>query len=193
MVILLWLINNNGTQTRLIAILSLLWRKWSEKYHLSYIGLDIKKDGNDLLVSREEYRKDILARFAAYIGIKEPKLNTPCGGTKTKDPNAEAMTRREYNNYLESEGGINIDDDAERKKLYTSAVMSLMYLARHTRGDLVFATSIHASICQKPTKYDWFLVVETLRYLRNTGNYAFRYKARGILPHICRCKSPYPY
>ena len=27
-------------------------------------------------------------------------------------------------------------------------------------------------------------MVKTLRYLRNTGNYAVRYKARGVLPHI---------
>ncbi len=142
--------------------------KWSEKDYLSYIGLDFKKDGDDLLVSQEGYRRDILARFAAYIGIKEHKLNTPCGGSifLTDDPNAESTFRREYNNYLKSEGGINLDDDAERRKVYTSAVMSLMHLARHTRGDLIFATSIHATRCQKPPKYDWFRVVKTLRYFR---------------------------
>jgi hypothetical protein len=66
-------------------------------------------------------------------------------------PNEEFMKRREYNDYLESEGSIHLNNDGE---IYKSAVMSLMYLARHTRGDLFFATSIHATRCQKPTKYD---------------------------------------
>ena len=67
-----------------------------------------------------------------------------------------------------------LSDDA-RRSLYVSAVMSLMYLARYTRVDILFATTVHATRCANPTHYDWMRVVRTLRYLRNSSDYCIEY------------------
>ncbi len=77
-----------------------------------------------------------------------------------------------------------LSDDA-RRSLYVSEVMSLMYLARYTRVDILFATTVHATRCANPTHYDWMRVVRTLRYLRNSGDYCIELKAgKPIIPEI---------
>ena len=75
--------------------------------------------------------------------------------------------------------------DEERRSLYVSAVMSLMYLARYTRIDILFATTVHATRCTNPTHYDWMRVVRTLRYLRNSGDYCIELQpGKLIVPEI---------
>ncbi len=44
--------------------------KLNEKEHLLYIELDIKKDDNDLLVSKEEYCKDFLHDLQHILELK---------------------------------------------------------------------------------------------------------------------------
>ncbi len=60
-----------------------------------------------------------------------------------------------------------------------------MYLARYTRIDILFATTVHATRCTNPKHYDWMRVVRTLRYLRNSGNYCIELQpGKLIVPEI---------
>jgi hypothetical protein len=60
-----------------------------------------------------------------------------------------------------------------------------MYLKRYTRVDILFVTTVHATLCANPTHYDWMRVVRTLRYLRNSGDYSIEFKpGKPIKPKI---------
>jgi hypothetical protein len=159
---------------------------WTAGKQHSYIGLDITiTDTHKILVSQKGYREDILKRFELYINKKQPKLNAPCNSTifLANNPN-EDVSRDEAKRIEYEEGTPMLSDDA-RRSLYVSAVMSLMYLARYTRVDILFATTVHATRCANPTHYDWMRVVRTLRYLRNSGDYCIELKpGKSIVPEI---------
>ncbi len=75
--------------------------------------------------------------------------------------------------------------DEARRSLYVSAVMSLIYLARYTRVEILFMTTVHATWCTNPTHYDRMRSVRTLRYLRNSGNYCIELKpGKLIVPEM---------
>ncbi len=154
---------------------------WTVGKQHSYIGLDITiTDSHKILVSQKGYREDILKRFEAYIDKKQPKLNAPCNSTifLNQDPNTEAKR-------IEYEEGTPMLSDEARRSLYVSAVVSLMYLARYTRVDILFATTVRATRCTNPTRYDWMRVARTLRYQRNSGDYCIElHPGKLIVPEI---------
>jgi hypothetical protein len=159
---------------------------WTVGKQHSYIGLDITiTDSHKIQVSQKGYREDILKRFETHIGKKQPKLNAPCNSTifLNQDPNTNVSIAEAKR--IEHEEGTPMLSDEARKSLYVSAVMSLMYLARYTRIDILFATTVHATRCTNPTHYDWMRVVRTLRYLRNSGDYCIELQpGKLIVPEI---------
>jgi hypothetical protein len=67
------------------------------------------------------------------------------------------------------------------KMYYLSIVMSLMYLARITRPDILFVVSYLATKSAKPTEADLTAVKRVLRYLKGTVNLALRFIGKTIL------------
>ena len=53
--------------------------------------------------------------------------------------------------------------------------MTLMYLARYTRPDILFATTYLATKCESPTQADMDAALKVVTYLRTTGVLAFVY------------------
>jgi hypothetical protein len=67
-------------------------------------------------------------------------------------------------------------DQLVEKKMYQSAVGSLLYLSVWTRPDIAYAVSAVAKFSKEPTEEHWTAVKRILRYLKGTLNYRLRYK-----------------
>lgn len=71
---------------------------------------------------------------------------------------------------------LNTDDNKEEvdKKLYLSTVMRLMYIAKSTRPDILFATTTLAARAAQPKKRDWDHVLKIVGYLKKTKELELR-------------------
>lgn len=131
----------------------------------SYLGLDIRRgmlrDSSDyaIRVTQNGYRNDVVNRFTSltdqYISAGRTPL-TPCGPDFC-DKSAE---------------------DAEKvdAKLYASLVMSLMYLARYTRPDILFACSVLSTWCSDPDETHMKRACRVLKYVGTSGDVGITYK-----------------
>jgi hypothetical protein len=124
----------------------------------SYLGLSIirYRDKHITTVSQYKYFLDILDKWAN-IGqsIRTNPMNI---------------------NYITSAQA----SDLCNKHDYLSLVMSLMYLARFTRPDILFSVTYLATKCDSPTLYDMNAAYHIIQYLRSTGNYAYRFSGYDI-------------
>jgi hypothetical protein len=62
------------------------------------------------------------------------------------------------------------------KALYLSGVMSLMFLSRLTRYDMLFWNSYLATRSKAPTREDFHELCKLMKYLESSGNWGIRYK-----------------
>jgi hypothetical protein len=69
-----------------------------------------------------------------------------------------------------------LTDPLTNRNHYLSMIMSLMYLARLTRPDILMAVTFLATRCTKPTVTDLFHATHILRYLATAPNMVIRYK-----------------
>jgi hypothetical protein len=58
--------------------------------------------------------------------------------------------------------------------------MALMYLARFTRPDILFAVVFLATRCETPTTNDMTQAINIVKYLSTTGNCSFTYKGTDL-------------
>jgi hypothetical protein len=124
---------------------------------LSYIGLDIIRLSDlSYIVSQFGYRKEILSKFAADVAKIRCKITTP--GT-------ENAIQREEGNY-----------DLVDVNHYLSLVMSLMYLARYTRPDILFMTTYLCSKSNEPNELHYKMACRVLKYIKDTPNYGIRFR-----------------
>ena len=124
----------------------------------SYLGLEIEKHTNGTIaVSQSGYRRCILLKYKDDIESEVNRCRTPC--------NDEILNESPDNT-------PKVD-----KNKYTGMVMSLMYLARYTRPDLLFATVLHATRCSNPDESHLRMVIRTLKYLKDEPNYAIEFKS----------------
>ena len=70
------------------------------------------------------------------------------------------------------------------RKQYLSMVMSLMYLARLTRPDILLATTFLASRSASPTVDDWNRGARIVRYLAGTKNYGVAINCEGLKIYV---------
>ena len=68
------------------------------------------------------------------------------------------------------------DSELFDKKVYQSAIGSLLYLPTRTKSDIAYTVGIIARFCSQPTKENWIAVKHTLRYLNGTRNYGLFYR-----------------
>ena len=144
----------------LVSSSSLPLRKWFEdkmaQYfelvsqrdtNISYLGMNIIYDRNKKLIqlSQDGMIKDLLVKYHCEKINKPP--NKPCIPSIFNDPS-------------EIEGNKNID-----RKEFLSMVMSLMYLARFTRHDILLPVTVLATRSQSPRESDMSHLIRIVRYL----------------------------
>jgi len=114
---------------------------------ISYLGMTIEYDRekSKLQLSQEGMVKDLLKKYNC-DGIKKPP-KTPAIQSIFDDPSTLS------NNPL-----------VDRKK-FLSFIMSLMFIARFTRHDILFPTTILATRSSSPRQSDWSHAMRIARYL----------------------------
>jgi hypothetical protein len=125
----------------------------------SYLGLSIIRDRNRLIttVSQQYYLQAIIAR---YLPRDTRQRSSPMDISypNTKNDNEQKCDKKEY----------------------LSLIMSLMYLARFTRPDILFSTTFLATKCESPTEADMNAAIKIVQYLKTTGNLAYTFSGTDI-------------
>ena len=128
-------------------------------YKHSYIGLDIKKNraSGVICVGQAGYKRQVLKRFEHLLSevCYDGKLLCSEDIRSEPDPNDELVDRTEY----------------------LSIVMSIMYLARFTRPDLAFATSMLSTHCSDPRYTHYRQAIKLLIYIASSDEYVIVYKS----------------
>lgn len=120
-----------------------------------YLGLEISKDEDGIIVHQKSYIKKILNKFGM-IDCRE--VSTPI------------LDNQDYNNLK----------DETTNYPYREAVGALMYLATSTRPDIAYAVSVVSRCLEKPTEQDVIKVKRIFRYLKGTQDKVIRYNFNSI-------------
>ena len=140
---------------------------------VSYLGMVINRtDTGDVTVNQSGYLSTLLQKYG-------------CDHLK-KAPETPAMV----------ETFTEVDEKAENfnPSKYLSLIMSLMFIARFTRPDVLFVVSFLATRCKNPTVSDWKKALRILCYLSGTRNEGLVYKADvKFSPAICADASHHLY
>ena len=125
---------------------------------LSYIGLTIarQKNGN-MKVTQDHYVQELVKKFGSEFQGKTAK--TPAGNDLVTEDSGEEATK--------------LND--KEKKLYLSLIMSLMYLARLTRSDILFATTYLATKSISPSRGDLRKAKRIVKYISGTMSVGVTY------------------
>ena len=124
---------------------------------ISFIGLLFTRQGpNDIVVAQTGYRRQLLSRFARDTEVIKRKQASPA---------AEYLTRP----------GVEGDPPADRIHCL-SILMSIMFLARLTRADILFVSTFLATKMKAPTHRDYLHLCRLLRYISDSPNYGIRFR-----------------
>jgi hypothetical protein len=153
---------------------------------LSYIGLDICVSPEEISVSQRGYLSDMLEKFEHITKSYKGPASTPGSPNLTSIP---PMTSDPPEPAPEGEDPqskkkrlANIADPANagtNNKVYLSVIMSLMWLARMTRADILFPTTYLASRAHTATAACLQAAARILKYLHNMPNQAITFKGGG--------------
>jgi len=114
------------------------------------------RNTGERVVSQKGYRVDMLNKFRADVMKVRDIINTPAADNLvTGEDNTEAY---------------------EGPNHYLSIVMAVMYIARFTRPEVLFAVSYLATKGMKPSIRDYQAACRILRYLECSGDYGLLYK-----------------
>ena len=126
-----------------------------------FLGVRVVQNQHSVWLGQDKYAREILDRF----NMKDCKpMSTPM--------EASAKPQR-------------ATEDSEKfdKRIYQSAIGSLLYIANATRPDLSQAVNRMASYCNEPTSVHWRMVKRIMRYLKGTINLGIMYQ-REINPEL---------
>jgi hypothetical protein len=140
----------------------------------SYLGMNITRDGNSkiILVDHEGSIKKLVDE---YLPGALPNVSTP-----HQDSLFETM----------EESGENFTLDVPSNRRYLSVVMSLMYIARLTRPDILLPVTYLASRSHYATVNDWEKLMRVLRYLKSTPKLGITINCTGLQLH-CHCDASF--
>ena len=140
---------------------------------VSYLGMVVSRNKlGDVTVHQSGYLQSLLIKHGCSSLKKAPA--TP----------AEMDTFTELDE---------TEDTCDQKK-YLSLIMSLMFIARFTRPDVLFHVSFLATRCQKPSMTDWKKAMRVLYFLSGTKHEGLVYKANvKFAPAICADASHHLY
>ena len=122
---------------------------------VSYLGMVVRRTSTgDVFVHQQGYLESILQKYGNSNWTK-----------KSWTPATEELTES--------------DDNAERcnQKKYLSLVMSLMFLARFTRPDILMPVSFLATRCKDPSQTDWKKALRIVHYLSGTKEEGLLYRS----------------
>jgi hypothetical protein len=133
-----------------------------EKDGISHLGMSIVRYSDGIFVNQTGYVKSIIKKYRESDNIKYP--TTPA----TQDILDQHPSAPEV-----------------EKKQYLSLIMSLLYLARFTRPDILFPTTYLASRSSAPTIIDYQHGQHILNYLAGTIEVGIHYrKNASMIPTI---------
>jgi hypothetical protein len=148
-----------------------------QKGDYSFLGMSIKRDlvAKTATITQQGYTMDLLKKFNM-------------GGSKPVDTPMSTMQKEDHLVGKEGdfEGKIN-PSQLCNKTDYLSLVMSLMYLARFTRPDILYAVSFLATSCSAPTFGDMTKAKRVLRYLKGTGGMGLKFSDDDGKPITMHC------
>jgi Reverse transcriptase (RNA-dependent DNA polymerase) len=140
----------------------------------SYIGLDINVMSSigKITVGQRGYRQEVIRRFMHLIGDLSSESTTavPCGN--------DILINKSRGN------GRERDNEPYDRLEYLSIVMSIMYLARLTRPDLLFACNMLATHSATPTYRHLRHCIKLLRYIAISDDYVIVYRIPDLKPEI---------
>jgi hypothetical protein len=122
----------------------------------SYTGLTITRmaDGG-IRVTQDHFVQEILKKFPP----SGKMVDTPAGADLLSETSEKSK--------------ISLSD--KDSKLYISIIMSIMYLARLTRPDILFATTYLATKCADPTESDLIKAKRVVKYIASTPDVGIHY------------------
>ena len=128
---------------------------------VSYLGMVIDCTSlGDVTVNQSGYLSTLLQKY----GSENLK----------KTPSSPAI--------VETFTEVDVDAEVCDQKKYLSLIMSLMFIARFTRPDVLFLVSFLATRCKSPFVSDWRKAIRILHYLAGTRNEGLVYSA--ITPFV---------
>jgi len=113
--------------------------------NVSYLGMSISRTGRDIKITQQGFIEEILTKYNCQDTAKPPKT-----------PAAPDLFEKDETSPLCNQ------------KTYLSLVMTLMYLARYTRPDILLAVTVLASRCSAPSEEDMSKAMRVVRYLAGT-------------------------
>ena len=140
---------------------------------VSYLGMVVNRTANgDVTVNQSGYLSTLLQKYGC-IDLK-------------KAPETPAI--------VESFTEVDAESEVCNPTKFLSLIMSLMFIARFTRPDVLFPVSFLATKCKTPSINDWNKALRILRYLSGTKNEGLVYQAgRKFNPSICADASHHLY
>jgi hypothetical protein len=135
---------------------------------ISYLAMNIKRDKARtlLVINQSGYLKGIIDKVS-----REYKLSGNHG-----TPSTPAIMESDDNHE---------ELNQQCKHSYLSIVMSLMFVARFTRPDVLFAVTVLATRCMKATSQDMKHLIRVVSYLDATRNLSLTFDAsRELHPKI---------
>jgi hypothetical protein len=128
---------------------------------ISYLSLHIvRKDNGDYIVSSPNTTEELLSKFRRDILKGKLSIPSTAEGLKSGDRG------------VGNGEGLEPYPDAKR---YASIIMSLMYLARMTRADILLPVTILSSRIKNPSMSDYKAACRILTYLSFTPKYGIEY------------------
>ena len=123
---------------------------------LSYLGMSLEKKTNgDIHVHQRGYIENLAKEYE-------------CNEVTSKYPASTNLLHREG----EDPQPCSINE-------YLSLAMKIMFVVVRSRPDALFATTILAARCQKPTTTDYDRLLKIVQYLHSTNNQALIFKRDG--------------
>ncbi len=169
---------------------------------LSYLGMVIDKDKHGTIrVNQCGYTQAMLDRYS----VNERPVQTPAyPGLLTEAPTEEvkpapvssraglrqSIAKKKQSHEKGSKTAprkvrfaIDTPDDAplDERSEFVSIVMSLMYLARYTRPDILMVVTFLATKCQAPTRRDYLAARWVLRYIKGTRDKGLTFKDSDLM------------
>ena len=123
---------------------------------LSYLGITIERHALGITVDMEGYRQELMSRFGSDLEKIKEVCRVPALPTLF-DPAPEGDAKCDRTHYL-------------------GMVMSLMYIARLTRADILLPTVYLATKSKCPTEKDYMDLCRIFAYLKNRGRVGILFK-----------------
>jgi hypothetical protein len=127
--------------------------------HISFTGLSITRQGPKLIsVAQTGYRRTLISRFSADIARVKRVQKVPAPPWLLHPAPA--------------------NDPPYDKTHYLSMIMSVMFMARLTRVDLLFVCVYLATFTSAPTMSHYLHACRLLKYIADSPNYGILYKGQ---------------